>query len=508
MAIKSGYFNSVSGDRKYNAEDMTMYFKGLVSDGVYQTVGNMLAVTPGDGLTVSVDTGRALVNMHWIENSAMMNIDLGSASVSADTYKLIVLRCDLSESVRSVSIIVKDSNNGSVVLINDENITELCLARVRIRKNASTISQSDVRDYRGSTYCPWITGLIQQVDVSKLNEEFYAYYDEQTKTLDAWFDQQKKDFENWLATLQSELTVNTKLKTYQYVYKTASETAEIPLIEQYETGDSLLIHIGGVLFVETNEFTIDIANRKIILKNSVTANNTITQILLKSVIGGSSWYTTNYSGNTFTWNSTLTSVNIPEGTKTLGIECFAGATNLTSVTIPDSVTTICAHAFRNCSSLASISIPDSVNLIDQYAFFGCTSLTSITIPEGVKYIATHLFDNCTSLANVTIPNSVTGIDPSAFWGCSALTSVTIPESVTYIGEKAFFSCSNLTNVTIPNSVTGIGPAAFYSCSKITELVVPSSVTGIGADAFKNVQKVVYSGTASGSPWGANEVVTQ
>lgn len=288
MAIKSGYFNSVSGDRKYNAEDMTMYFKGLVSDGVYQTVGNMLAVTPGDGLTVNLDTGRALVNMHWIENDSMVNIDLGSASVSTEQYKLIILRCDLSENVRSVSVTVKDSSSGTVVLKNDENIKELCLARVRIRKNASTISQSDVRDYRGSTYCPWITGLIQQVDTSKLNEEFYAYYDEQTKTLDAWLNQQKKDFESWLSTLQSELKVNTKLKTYQYVFTTTEETTEIPLIEQYETGDSILIHIGGVLFVETNEFEIDTANRKIILKNPVMKGNTITQYLTKSTIGNGS----------------------------------------------------------------------------------------------------------------------------------------------------------------------------------------------------------------------------
>lgn len=308
MAIKSGYFNSVSGDRKYNAEDMTMYFKGLVSDGVYQTVGNMLAVTPGDGLTVNLDTGRALVNMHWMENDSMVNIDLGSASVSAEQYKLIVLRCDLSENVRSVAVTVKDSASGAVVLKNDENIKELCLARVRIRKNASTISQSDVRDYRGSTYCPWITGLIQQVDVSKLNKEFYAYYDEQTKALDAWLDQQKKDFESWLSTLQSELTVNTKLKTYQSVFTTTEETTEIPLIEQYEAGDSILIHIGGVLFVETDEFEIDTGNRKIILKNPVMKGNTITQYLTKSTIGNGS--SGSGGGGTYTLSRDLTTGKI------------------------------------------------------------------------------------------------------------------------------------------------------------------------------------------------------
>ena len=37
------------------------------------------------------------------------------------------------------------------------------------------------------------------------------------------------------------------------------------------------------------------------------------------------------------------------------------------------------------------------------------------------------------------------------------------------------------------------------------LTVPNTVTTIGKDAFKDVPKVVYGGTATGSPWGATEV---
>ena len=37
MAIKYGFFNSVSGDRKYNADDISNYFLKLISDGVFAT---------------------------------------------------------------------------------------------------------------------------------------------------------------------------------------------------------------------------------------------------------------------------------------------------------------------------------------------------------------------------------------------------------------------------------------------------------------------------------------
>ena len=34
--IKTGFFNSINGDRGYNADDMSDYFKGLLTDGVFK----------------------------------------------------------------------------------------------------------------------------------------------------------------------------------------------------------------------------------------------------------------------------------------------------------------------------------------------------------------------------------------------------------------------------------------------------------------------------------------
>lgn len=34
MAITCGFFDSVSGDRTYDADQMSTYFEGLISDGV------------------------------------------------------------------------------------------------------------------------------------------------------------------------------------------------------------------------------------------------------------------------------------------------------------------------------------------------------------------------------------------------------------------------------------------------------------------------------------------
>ena len=140
-------------------------------------------------------------------------------------------------------------------------------------------------------------------------------------------------------------------------------------------------------------------------------------------------------------------------------------------------------AFRYQSSLTSVTLPNSIVHIGHWAFYSCSSLTSINIPNSVQSIGHNAFDGCSALTSITIPNSVTWIGGEAFCDCSSLTSVTIPDGVTHINSGTFKNCSSLTSITIPNSVTHIENHAFKGCSSLTSITIPSSVTSIGGDAF-------------------------
>ena len=93
--VTYGFFDSVDGDRKYSADQISQYFKGLIGDGIYESVGSALVVTPGSGLSVNVGTGRGIVKYHWIENDNLTNIVI-TAHLSLPKYVAVVMRYDKS----------------------------------------------------------------------------------------------------------------------------------------------------------------------------------------------------------------------------------------------------------------------------------------------------------------------------------------------------------------------------------------------------------------------------
>ena len=197
---------------------------------------------------------------------------------------------------------------------------------------------------------------------------------------------------------------------------------------------------------------------------------------------------------------------------------FYNNTNITSVTLPDSVAVIEKYAFFNCTNLTSVEIPNSVTSIGNQAFDGCTNLTNINVSkenttfcsiDGILFSKEEhtliRYPLGKTNTTYTIPSGVTSIEISAFNGCTSLTNVEIPNSVTNIEDYAFYGCTNLESITIPENVTSIGSCAFYNCTSLTSVEIPDSVTSIESNAFYNVSIVIYTGIATGSPWGAKSV---
>lgn len=84
-------------------------------------------------------------------------------------------------------------------------------------------------------------------------------------------------------------------------------------------------------------------------------------------------------------------------------------------------------------------------------------------------------------------------------------------SYTRINGKALSSImkNNLEKIIIPNSVTKIQSNAFNiknaGLSQLDTIVIPNSVRQIGINAFARVPHIEYHGSASGAPWGAEDM---
>lgn len=294
--VTSGFFNSENGDRVYDADQMSMYFEGLVSSGVFEKVGDRLQVTAGTGMSVNVGTGRAIIKSKWVKNDAALNLPITAADVQKNRIDAIAIRFDAT--ARTVSIVVKEgtATTGTATpptRAMGADVYELFLAYVNVPKTTTAITQDLITDLRWSANCGWVTGLIKQVTTSDLYDQwaaaYNAYYAQSTTTFNAYMSAKEAEFDTWFAHLTQQLNVDTTLHTYQNSVTISSGTTDVNIgISQFDSEyDLLLAYIGGVLLVQGDDYIItgtgDTA--KITLTIPTVNINDITFIVIKSVIG-------------------------------------------------------------------------------------------------------------------------------------------------------------------------------------------------------------------------------
>ena len=279
MSIKYGFFNSVDGDRVYNADDMSNYFKGLISDGVYANLGDSLRVSPtGEGMTIRVGTGRAIINSKYIDNDAALNIELSPADVQYSRTDSIIINLD--EEKREISIIAIDKSKLT------STMQYLTLAEIEIPPATTTITLDMIKDMRGTQKCLYVTGLVNQLNTDGL-------FDQWTAIFQKLYDRKQAEYENWFETLTQDLMVKTYIKKQLYTYNI---TEEMKSTNNYKINidgfdplyDFLLVVMDGIVLTEGTDYTISEDNTYIsTIKGSWNAGNRLTFTVLKSKIGGS-----------------------------------------------------------------------------------------------------------------------------------------------------------------------------------------------------------------------------
>lgn len=230
--IKYGFFNSVGGDRKYNADDISNYFVKLISDGVFATPATAMQVTASSGMTVQVGAGWGFIKCRYVCNTAGYFLTLDAADVLLPRIDRIVMRLDMTN--RLIEIAIKKGTAASSptapALTRNDDVWELSLAQIAVAANATAISQADITDERNdSDVCGYVAGLIDQIDSTNLFAQFTAAFND-------WFDE-----------IKTEVQTTTLLVPYTSyrVLPSATTSFSLSIPEYNSTLDILEVYVNG-----------------------------------------------------------------------------------------------------------------------------------------------------------------------------------------------------------------------------------------------------------------------
>lgn len=219
MSVSSGFFNSLNGDRKYNAAQMSAIFDGLIIDGVFASIGTAFAVKAAGGLTVNVGVGKAWFDHTWTVNDSILPMTAPEAEVLLDRIDAVVLEVNGMESVRENTIKFVKGNPSSApsrpTLTNEGNVHQYPLCYIYRKYGTAVINQADITSMVGTESTPFVTGILQTVSLDELlgkwQDELDRFTDARSQEVDDWIAQEESDFTTWFdkmkADLQQEQTV-------------------------------------------------------------------------------------------------------------------------------------------------------------------------------------------------------------------------------------------------------------------------------------------------------------
>ena len=227
MAIADSYglfWNSSSGDRKYNAESFEKWLRKFFTSGVFE---GDLQVLASSGMTVTVQTGYANLYGKVGLFETVTNLTLNAANSTYPRIDTIVIERNDADRIIELKIVqgAYSGNNPqptAPVWDTANGIYQLVIAQIAVAAGASAITQADITDTReDSNLCGYITGTVEEIDFSQITAQFEAYYAEFVEgneaDFDAWFEHMKDQLsEDAAGHLQEEIdTINQALTNKQ-----------------------------------------------------------------------------------------------------------------------------------------------------------------------------------------------------------------------------------------------------------------------------------------------------
>ncbi len=205
MALTFGFYNSIEGDRKYDAIQFGRIFDGIITDGVYATYEKGMVVKASyNAGEVIIQPGRAWFNHTWNYNDADFVMEAPAPEVLLDRIDALVLDINEEHDVRENSFAwvkgTPSSNPVRPTLTNNTTHHQYPLCYVRRYAETTMIYTKDITNMVGTSECPFVTGVLEGIDID-------AWINQWDNEFHTWEDATKVSFEGWMVSQQNVYTV-------------------------------------------------------------------------------------------------------------------------------------------------------------------------------------------------------------------------------------------------------------------------------------------------------------
>lgn len=184
--LESGFFDSINGDKTYNAKDFSEFFEGIITDGIYASVGKAFQVfADGSGLQVSVDTGRAKILNRYVKNTSILTKEVQAPDATNARWDAVVLKIDLDSRGGYIDILTGTpaEDPQKPTTMDTATAKSFVLAYVKVPPQATAITPENVENNRGAANCPWVVGLVDMSNIITQHEESLTQTRLQMETL-------------------------------------------------------------------------------------------------------------------------------------------------------------------------------------------------------------------------------------------------------------------------------------------------------------------------------------
>lgn len=257
------FWNSNSGDRKYDAQSFEKWLKKFFTSGVFE---GDLQVLASSGMTVQVQTGYSNLNGKVGLFESATNVTLSAANSRYPRIDTIIIERNDVDRVIQIDKVTgaytgKNPQPTAPIWDETQGIYQLVLAQIYVGAGVSSISQEDITDKRTDTdVCGYIAGTVNEMDFSQFTAQFEAYFSTfeatQLAEFEEWFDHMKDQLDSDVAGhLQAEVDEINGIIAPVQLTLTASQPYAIG--EQFIYGGKLYtatsaIAEGGTIVIGTN----------------------------------------------------------------------------------------------------------------------------------------------------------------------------------------------------------------------------------------------------------------